>query len=39
MIPSDLSPLWNHLWQSTLCTVAVWLLTLAVRNNRAAVRY
>lgn len=39
MIPSDLSPLWNHLWQSTLCAVAVWLLTLAVRNNRAAVRY
>ena len=39
MIPTDLSPLWNHLWQSTLCAAAVWLLTLAVRKNRAAVRY
>jgi len=39
MIPTDLSPLWNHLWQSTLCAPAVWLLTLAVRKNRAAVRY
>src|SRR5205823_4168611 len=39
MIPTDLSPLWNHLWQSTLGAVAVWLLTLAMRKNRAAVRY
>src|ERR1051325_3782156 len=39
MIPTDLSPLWNHLWQSTLCAAVVWLLTLAVRKNRAAVRY
>ncbi len=39
MIPTDLAPLWNHLWQSTLCAAAVWLLTLAVRKNRAAVRY
>jgi uncharacterized protein (TIGR03435 family) len=39
MIPTDLSPLWNHLWQSTLFAAAVWLLTLAVRKNRAAVRY
>ena len=39
MIPTDLSPLWNHLWQSTLCAAAAWLLTLAVRKNRAAVRY
>ncbi len=39
MIPTDLSPLWNHLWQSTLCATAVWLLTLALRKNRAAVRY
>ena len=39
MIPTDLSPLWNHLWQSTLCAAAVWLLTLAMRKNRAAVRY
>jgi len=39
MIPTDLSPLWNHLWQSTLCSTAVGLLTLAVRKNGAAVRY
>jgi len=39
MIPTDLSPLWNHLWQSTFCAAAVWLLTLAMRKNRAAVRY
>ena len=39
MIPTDLSPLWNHLWQSTFCASAVWLLALAVRKNRAAVRY
>jgi bla regulator protein BlaR1 len=29
----------NHLWQSTLFTVAIGLLTLALRNNRAPVRY
>ena len=39
MIATDLSPLWNHLWQSTLCAAAVWLLTLTLRKNRAAVRY
>jgi len=39
MIPTDLSPSWNHLWQSTLCAAAAWLLTLALRKNRAAVRY
>ena len=39
MIPTDLSPVWNHLWQSTLCAAAVWLLTLALRKNRAEVRY
>src|ERR1041384_3715005 len=39
MIATDLSPLWNHLWQSTLCAAAVWLLTLALRKNRAAIRY
>ena len=39
MIPADLSPLANHLWQSTLFAAAAWLLTLAVRTNRAAVRY
>lgn len=29
----------NHLWQSTLFAAAAWLLTLAWRKNRAAVRY
>jgi uncharacterized protein (TIGR03435 family) len=36
---TDLSLLANHLWQSTLFTVAAWLLTLALAKNRAAVRY
>jgi uncharacterized protein (TIGR03435 family) len=34
-----MTPSANHLWQSTLCAVAVWLLTVALRRNRAAVRY
>src|SRR5436853_4103108 len=29
----------NHLWQSTLFTLAAWLLTIAFRKNRAHVRY
>jgi bla regulator protein blaR1 len=36
---ANLSPLENHLWQSTLCVVLVWLLTLALKRNRAAIRY
>jgi bla regulator protein blaR1 len=39
MTVPDLSLLENHLWQSTLCVLAVWLLTLAFRRSRAAVRY
>ncbi len=42
MIPaclSHLSPLANHLWQSTLFAAAAGLLTLALRKNRAPVRY
>src|SRR5580693_1839315 len=39
MIPSYVSPLANHLWQSTLCAAVAWLLTLTLRKNRAAVRY
>jgi bla regulator protein BlaR1 len=39
VIPSYLSLLANHLWQSTLCAVVAWLLTLSLRKNRAAVRY
>jgi uncharacterized protein (TIGR03435 family) len=29
----------NHLWQSTLVALLAWLLTLALRNNRASTRY
>ena len=39
MIRADLWPVANHLWQSTLCVAAAWGLTLALRENRAAVRY
>ncbi|HUK30873.1 MAG TPA: M56 and DUF3738 domain-containing protein [Candidatus Acidoferrum sp.] len=39
MTLADLSPLANHLWQSTLFAIAVWLLTLALRKNRASARY
>ncbi len=39
MISTAFSALVNHLWQSTLFVAAVWLLTLALRKNRAAVRY
>jgi bla regulator protein blaR1 len=39
MIPSYLTPLANHLWQSTLFAAAIALMTVAFRNNRAAVRY
>jgi bla regulator protein blaR1 len=34
-----LSPLANHLWQSTIFVCIAWLLALALRKNRAAVRY
>jgi hypothetical protein len=39
MTPETLSPLANHLWQSTLFAGLVWLLTLAFRRYRAPVRY
>jgi beta-lactamase regulating signal transducer with metallopeptidase domain len=39
MIPSQLQPLANHLWQSTLFAAMASLLTLAFRNNRAQTRY
>lgn len=29
----------DHLWQSTLFVIAAWLLTVALRRNRARVRY
>jgi uncharacterized protein (TIGR03435 family) len=34
-----LSPLANHLWQSTIFAVAAMLVTLALRKNRAQLRY
>jgi len=39
MIPVELSAFANHLWQSSLFAVAAPLLTLALRHNRAQVRY
>ena len=39
MIPGQLIPVANHLWQSTLFAVVAGLLTLFLRENRAHVRY
>ena len=39
MIPIELSLIENHLWLSTLCAAGVWILTLVLRRNRAAVRH
>src|ERR1700733_4946550 len=39
MIPESLSPLANHLWQSTLFACAAWLSTLALPKNSARVRH
>ena len=47
MIPKAFSELWtalapslgNHLWQSTLFACVIALVTLALRNNRAQLRY
>src|ERR1700693_4514755 len=39
MIPESLSPLADHLWQSTVFAAIAALLTLALRNNRARARY
>ena len=44
MMASELTSGWtaallNHLWQSTAVALVAWLLTLAVRNNSARVRY
>ncbi len=39
MIPVTLSPAANHLWQSTIFALAAALLTLALRKNRAQLRY
>src|SRR5215469_1532661 len=39
MIQSQLQPLGNHLWQSTLFAAVAGLMTLALRKNRAQTRY
>ncbi|HLK69488.1 MAG TPA: TIGR03435 family protein [Bryobacteraceae bacterium] len=39
MIPDSLSPIANHLWQSTLFAGAAGLLTLILRKNPARVRH
>lgn len=39
MIPDSLSPLANHLWQSTFFAGVAGLLTLALRKNAARVRH
>jgi bla regulator protein blaR1 len=39
MIPSQLLPLANHLWQTTLFAGAAGLLTLLLRKHRAQLRY
>lgn len=39
MIPAYLSPLANHLWQSTLFAAVAGLLTLTLRRNHAQARY
>jgi len=39
MIPEYLSPLANHLWQSTLFAGVAGLLALALRKNRASIRH
>jgi uncharacterized membrane protein len=38
MTPWVPSALMNHLWQSTLFVIVVWLATLALRKNSARVR-
>jgi len=39
MSHDSMLPFANHLWQSTLFAIAVWLITLTLRKNRAAVRH
>jgi bla regulator protein blaR1 len=39
MIPSQLQPLANHVWQSTLFAAIASLLVLALRRNQAHIRY
>src|SRR3954454_12677940 len=39
MIPESLSPIANHLWQSTLFACAAGLMTRALRKNSARIRH
>ena len=39
MMPESLSPIANHLWQSTLFAGLAGLLTLALRKNSARLRH
>lgn len=39
MIADTMIPVANHLWQSTLFVIVVWLITLTLGKNRAAVRH
>src|SRR5262249_17796337 len=39
MIPTGMPALANHIWQSTLWAGVMWALSVALRKNRAAVRY
>ncbi|MGA8593909.1 MAG: M56 and DUF3738 domain-containing protein [Bryobacteraceae bacterium] len=39
MIPSYISPLFNHLWQSTLVAIAAAMLAFTLRKNHARTRY
>ena len=39
MIPDPMLAVADHLWQSTLFVIAVWVIILTLRKNRAAVRH
>jgi len=39
MIPTDVLAVADHLWQSSLWAGVMWVLSLTLRKNRAAVRY
>jgi len=39
IIPWEMPGVANHLWQSTLCAGVAWVLSVALRRNRAAARY
>jgi hypothetical protein len=39
MIRTDVLAVANHLWQLTLCAGVVWVLSFALKRNRAATRH